>query len=93
MRGVGQIRRWYAQAFETIEGTLHHKEKAALADGNMALLLWAYDFEPPTGGTPPADVHLTGRVLLADCRSDAGAWKLLFDIDTTPRNVTRALLA
>ncbi|MEW2915521.1 nuclear transport factor 2 family protein [Ruegeria sp. ANG10] len=88
MRGVDQIKPWYQQAFEMVEGTLHHKEEAAFIEGNMALLLGAYYFEPPAGVTPPEDAHLTGRVALAYRRNDAGEWKLLFDMDNTPPDVT-----
>ena len=93
MQGVEQIKPWYERAFEAIEGTLHHKEEAALIEGNMALLLGAYYFEPPAGVTPTEDAHLTGRVLLAYRRNEAGEWKLLFDIDNTPPDVTPALFA
>lgn len=91
MRGIKQIKPWYDQAFQKVQGTLRYKEEAAFIDGNMALLLGAYYFEPPAGVTPPEDVHLTGRVLLAYRRNDAGEWKLLFDIDNTPPDVTPAL--
>ncbi|WP_299409952.1 nuclear transport factor 2 family protein [uncultured Roseobacter sp.] len=93
MRGVDQIKPWYEHAFQAIAGTLHHKEEAAFIEGNMALLLGAYYFEPPAGVTPPEDAHLTGRVLLAYRRNDAGEWKLLFDIDNTPPDVTPATFA
>ncbi|WP_299862691.1 nuclear transport factor 2 family protein [uncultured Roseobacter sp.] len=93
MRGVDQIKPWYMQAFEAIEGTLHHKEEAAFIEGNMAVLLGAYYFEPPQGVTPSEDAHLTGRVLLAYRRNAVGEWKLLFDIDNTPPDVTSALFA
>lgn len=91
MRGVGEIRPWYEQAFQAIEGTLYHIEEAAFIEGNMALLLGAYYFAPPEGVTPSEDTHLTGRVLLAYRRNAAGDWKLLFDIDNTPPDVTPAL--
>lgn len=93
MRGVEQIKPWYEQAFQAIEGTLQHKEEAAFIEGNMALLLGAYYFEPPKGVEVPKDAHLTGRVLLAYRRNDAGEWKLLFDIDNTPPDVTPATFA
>ena len=93
MRGVDEIKPWYEQAFKSIEGTLHHKEEAALIEGNMALLLGAYYFAPPEGVTPPEGANLTGRVLLVYRRNEAGEWKLLFDIDNTPPDVTPALFA
>lgn len=93
MRGVEQIKPWYEHAFQAIAGTLHHKEEAVFVEGNMALLLGAYYFEPPQGAEAPKDAHLTGRVLLAYRRNDAGEWKLLFDIDNTPPDVTPATFA
>lgn len=91
MRGIEEIRPWYEQAFKVIEGTLHYKEEAAFIESGMAVLLGAYYFAPPDGVTPPEDAQLTGRVLLAYRRNDAGEWKLLFDIDNTPPDVTPAL--
>ncbi len=91
MRGLDEIRPWYEQAFENFEGTLHHKEEAVFVEGNMALLLGAYYFAPPPGVTLPEDAHLTGRVLLAYRRNQVGQWKLLFDIDNTPPDVTPSL--
>ena len=91
MRGIDEIRPWYEQAFKVIEGTLHYKEEAAFVESAMAVLLGAYYFAPPEGVTPPEDAQLTGRVLLAYRRNDAGEWKLLFDIDNTPPDVTPAL--
>lgn len=93
MRGPKQIKPWYIQGFAAIQGTLHHREEAAFVEGNMAILLGAYYFEPPAGVTPPADSYLTGRVLLAYRRNPAGEWKLLFDMDNTPPDVTPALFS
>lgn len=93
MRGVDQIKPWYEHAFQAIEGTLYHKEEAAFIEGNMALLLGAYYFKPPQGADATEDAHLTGRVLLAYRRNAAGEWKLLFDIDNTPPDVTPATFA
>lgn len=93
MRGVDQIKPWYEQAFQAIEGTLHHKEEATFIEGNMALLLGAYYFAPPEIAEAPEGAHLTGRVLLAYRRNDAGEWKLLLDIDNTPPDVTPATFA
>jgi len=88
MRGVDEIKPWYEQAFKMIEGTLHHKEEAAFIGGDMAMLLGAYYFAPPEGVTPPANAHLTGRVSLVYRRNNAGDWKLLFDMDNTPPDIT-----
>lgn len=88
MRGVDEIRPWYEQALSQMVGTLLYKEEAAIQDGNLAMLLGAYYFEPPAGVTPPADAHLTGRVSLIYRRNDKGEWKLLFDMDNTPPDVS-----
>jgi ketosteroid isomerase-like protein len=93
MRGVDEIRPWYEQAFKMMEGTLLHQEEAAFVEGNMAVLLGAYYFSPPEGVTPPEEAHLTGRVALVYRRNEAGEWKLLFDMDNTPPDVTPAQFA
>lgn len=94
MRGIEEIKPWYEQAFKAIEGTLLHKEEAAFIEGGMAVLIGAYYFSPPEGVTPPADAppetHLTGRVALVYRRNEAGEWKLLFDMDNTPPDITPA---
>ncbi len=90
MRGVEQIRPWYEQAFSNISGTLLYREEAAVQDGNLALLLGAYYFQPPEGTTAPPDAHLTGRVALVYRRNESGDWKLLFDMDNSPPDVTPA---
>lgn len=88
MRGIDEIRPWYEQAFKSIEGILQYREEAAFVEGNMAMLLGAYYFRPPEGATPPAEAHLTGRVSLIYRRNASGEWKLLFDMDNTPPDVT-----
>ncbi|MEM9596297.1 MAG: nuclear transport factor 2 family protein [Acidobacteriota bacterium] len=88
MRGVEAIKPWYEEAFKNIEGTLLHKEEVAFIEGSMALLVGAYYFAPPDGVTPPSDALLTGRVALVYRRNDAGEWKLLFDMDNTPPDIT-----
>lgn len=93
MRGVDQIKPWYEQAFQVMEGTLLYKEESAFVEGNMAILLGAYYFEPPHGTEAPEGAHLTGRVVLVYRRNAAGEWKLLFDMDNTPPDVTAATFA
>jgi ketosteroid isomerase-like protein len=88
MQGIDEIEQWYAEAFQSIEGTLLHQEEAAFIDGNIAMLLGAYYFRPPEGVTPPDGAHLTGRVSLVYRRNASGEWKLLFDMDNTPPDIT-----
>lgn len=88
MRGVAQIKPWYEQAFTTISGTLRYKEEAAIQEGSLAMLLGIYYFEPPPGVSPPEDAHLTGRVSLIYRRDEHGRWKLVFDMDNTPPDVS-----
>lgn len=38
MSGVDQIKPWYAQAFEMVEGTLQYKEETAFAGACCPLL-------------------------------------------------------
>ena len=93
MRGVEQIKPWYQEALANMKGTLLHQEEAALQDGNLAMLLGAYYFQPPAGVTPPVDAHLTGRVSLIYRRNQNGDWKLIFDMDNTPPDITPAQFA
>lgn len=93
MRGIEEIRPWYEQAFAAVEGTLLYKEEAALQDGNLAMLLGVYYFQPPAGATLPEEAHMTGRVALVYRRNEAGEWRLLFDMDNTPPDVSPASFA
>lgn len=88
MRGVEQIRPWYQEALANVQGKLLYREEAAIQDGNLAMLLGAYYFKPPTGVTPPSDAKLTGRVALVYKRNQEGDWKLLFDMDNTPPDIS-----
>ncbi len=90
MRGVEQIRPWYEQALANMQGKLLYKEEAAVQEGSLAMLLGAYYFQPPAGVTPPEDAHLTGRVALVYRRHQQGEWKLLFDMDNTPPDISPA---
>ncbi|MEM9092505.1 MAG: nuclear transport factor 2 family protein [Cyanobacteria bacterium P01_F01_bin.53] len=93
LRGVAQIKPWFKKAFPNIKGTLHYKEETAFLEGTMALLSGVYYFEPPAGVTPKEDDNLTGRVLVVFRRNAAGEWKLLFDMDNTPPDVSPALFS
>lgn len=88
LRGVEQIRPWYEQAFATIGGTLRYKEENAIQDTRLAMLLGIYYFEPPQGQRPVADAPLAGRVALVYRRNVNGEWKLLFDMDNNPPDVS-----
>ncbi|MEM8977112.1 MAG: nuclear transport factor 2 family protein [Pseudomonadota bacterium] len=93
LRGVDQIKPWFQNAFPNINGTLRYKEETAFLEGTMALLSGIYYFEPPAGVTLTEGDNLTGRVLVAFRRNPAGEWKLLFDIDNTPPDVSPALFS
>lgn len=84
MRGIDQIMPWYAGAFDAIEGTLLYKEEQAFVDQNLGIVIGAYYFKPPEGEAP----EMTGRVALLYRRNEKGEWKLLFDMDNTPPDVT-----
>lgn len=93
MRGIEQIKPWYVEALSNTQGTLLYKEESALQDGNLAMLLGAYYFQPPDKVRPPVDAHLTGRVVLIYRRNQNGEWKLLFDMDNAPPDITPASFA
>ena len=88
LRGIEQIRPWYEEAFKAIDGTLIYQEEAAIQEGALGMLVGAYYFQPPEGVTPPADAQLTGRVSLLYRRNEVGDWKLIFDMDNAPPDVT-----
>ncbi len=90
LRGIEEIKPWYEEAFKQVEGTLRYKEEAAVQQGSLAMLLGIYYFEPPTGVVPPVDAELTGRVSLIYRREQQGDWKLIFDMDNTPPDVSPA---
>lgn len=91
LRGADQIEPWFEQAFPNIKGTLRYQEETAFVEGTMALLSGVYYFEPPAGVTPSEDDNLTGRVLVAFRCNSAGEWKLIFDMDNMPPDVSPAL--
>ena len=90
LRGVQQIRPWYEQAFELITGRLLYKEEAAMQSGSLAMLIGKYFFSPPAGSPVPDQAQLTGRVSLLYRRDKLGEWRLVFDMDNTPPDVTPA---
>ncbi|KAB7615313.1 DUF4440 domain-containing protein [Amylibacter sp. SFDW26] len=90
MVGADQIRGWYAQAFQSIEGTLLFKEEKLFLEGTMALIVGKYFFQPPEGVGVPDDANLTGRVSLVYRKPADGKWGLLFDMDNTPPDVSPA---
>jgi len=88
MVGIPAIREWYAVAFENVDGTLLFSEEKAFAGSDMGLIVGKYYFEPPAG--KPVGENTAGRVALLYRKDESGAWKLLFDMDNTPPDVTPA---
>ncbi|MTI44215.1 ketosteroid isomerase-like protein [Roseibium hamelinense] len=87
MRGPGEIKPWFAGAFESIEGHMRFKEEASFIQGETALLVGKYFIQ--NDGAEPAPGS-TGRVGLMFRRDSSGAWKILFDMDNTPPDVSPA---
>ncbi len=85
MQGVDQIRPWYEQVLSNTQSTLLYKEETAFQEGNMALLIGTYYFKPPS---EMEESGPTGRVALLYRRDTNGIWRLLFDMDNTPPDVT-----
>lgn len=83
--GEADIRERYQGAFAAITGTLLFKEEKAFVEGGMGLLVGQYYFKPPQGA---AQTGGTGRVALVYRKQADGSWKLLFDMDNTPPDVT-----
>lgn len=93
MRGIAEIRPWYEKAFKMISGDLLYREEDHFIAGDIAALIGAYYFKPHAGITLPEGLIPTGRVVLIYRRNDQGDWKLLFDMDNSPPDVTPELFA
>jgi len=91
LTGIDQIKPWYEAAFSAVEGTLLFQEEFLCQETDMALLVGKYYFSPPaTGSTQPASSGDAGRVALVYRRVSDGDWRLLFDMDNTPPDVSAA---
>lgn len=88
MRGLDEIKPWYANSIPSLRGTLHHLEEAAWQSGKLATILGSYYFEPPADEAAEGKEGSTGRVLLIFRKDNAGSWKLVFDMDNTPEDVS-----
>ena len=49
MKGVGQIKPWYQEAFKAVNGTLLYEEEAAFQAKDIALLVGRCYFNPVLG--------------------------------------------
>lgn len=85
MRGIDAIRACYEHAFPQITGTLLFEEEAAFQQDGMALIYGKFYFKPVADG---AEAGTTGRVGLVYRKARDGNWKLLFDMDNCPPDVT-----
>lgn len=88
MQGIEEIKPWYEGVFANVEGTLLFKEEHAFQDGNLALLVGKYLFQPPAGQS--LSNKAAGRVALVYRKANDGRWLLLFDMDNTPPDCTPA---
>ena len=88
LRGIPEIRPWYEKALETFSGTLMYQEEAAIQNGSLAMLLGAYYFRPSEDQKLSGETEATGRVCLLYRKNENGQWKLLFDMDNTPPDIT-----
>lgn len=79
------IRARYAAGFENINATLLFKEEKAVAGIDMGLLVGKFYFAPPEGTAAPGS---TGRVALVYRKQADGNWKLLFDMDNAPGDIS-----
>ena len=83
--GLENIRERYAAGFDFIDGTLLFQEEKAIAGEDMGLLVGKYYFQPPTTSLTAGP---TGRVALVYRKQADGSWKLLFDMDNVPPDVS-----
>ena len=79
------IRSRYAAGFETINATLLFKEEKAIAGSDMGLLVGKYYFAPPEGAETTGSI---GRVALVYRKQADSSWKLLFDMDNAPGDIS-----
>lgn len=86
--GADTIRAFYDPVLGQVTGVVQHREEALFVGGDMALLVGAFVFAPTEGQA--VDDPSMGRVALVFRRDGQGAWRLLFDMDNTPPDVTRA---
>lgn len=87
MKGLDAVRPWYAGSIPNLKGRLLHKEEAAWQSGSLAGILGSYYFEPPAEDAKTGKEGSTGRVFLL-FRKEEGAWRLAFDMDNTPQDVS-----
>ncbi|KIC48668.1 nuclear transport factor 2 family protein [Tateyamaria sp. ANG-S1] len=85
--GLDAVKPWYAGSIPNLKGRLLHKEEAAWQSGNLAGILGSYYFEPPTAEAGTGKEGSTGRVFLL-FRKEDGAWRMAFDMDNTPEDVS-----
>ena len=81
MRGMEQVQPWYEQAFKMVEGRALFREEAIVIEGNWALVVGTFYFEP---GQTDAPVGEAGRVAMIWRRQGDGPWLLSFDMDNRP---------
>ncbi len=84
MRGAKQIHPWYDQAFKMLDGRALFREEAIVIEGNSALVVGTFYFEPGNADTPESEAGSAGRVAMVWRRTADGPWLLCFDMDNRP---------
>ncbi len=80
MRGTDQVQPWYQQAFQMMTGRALFREEAIVIEGNSALVVGKFYFEPAEEG----GIGETGRVAMIWRKAPQGQWLLSFDMDNRP---------
>ena len=84
MRGTAQIQPWYEQAFKMIDGRALFREEAIVVQGDTALVVGTFYFEPGKADAPDSEAGAAGRVAMIWRREADGPWLLSFDMDNRP---------
>ena len=85
LTSLDAIRAQYTVGFNAINATLLFKEEKAVAGSDMGLIVGKFYLAPPEGQAGPGP---TGRVALLYRKQSDDSWKLLFDMDNSPGDIS-----
>ena len=93
MRGPEAIRPWFEGAFASTSTRALFREETLVPGEDMCLIVGKF-FTQIVDGQPEEDPEKAsgelGRVALVLRRSEAGAWRIVFDMDNRPPDVEPA---
>ncbi|MEM7587054.1 MAG: nuclear transport factor 2 family protein [Acidobacteriota bacterium] len=86
MRGKDEIRPWFENALAGTRATACFKEEALFSGADLSLIVGKFYTKFAQEGQDEESGE-TGRVGLVFRRSEAGSWRLAFDMDNRPPDV------